>query len=80
LQFNFSIKIYFLVSERNKRKRPSNLSGKKRRSVLTLILATKMVDLDVNEFYLVKEVSLRFFHLKNILKTYLRSGRFVISS
>jgi hypothetical protein len=66
LQFNFGIKIYFLVSERDKRKRPSNLSGKKRRSVLTLILATKMVDLDVNEFYLVKEVSLRFFHLKNI--------------
>jgi hypothetical protein len=66
LQFNFGIKIYFLVSERDKRKRPSNLSGKKRRSVLTLILATKMVDLDVNEFYLVKEVSLRFFHQKNI--------------
>jgi hypothetical protein len=37
-----------------------------RKAVLTLIMTTKMIDLNANEFHLMREVSLGVFYLQTV--------------
>jgi hypothetical protein len=43
------------------RERPLDSSSRERKSISTPILPTKKVDFDVNVFYFIREVLLRFF-------------------